>query len=101
MVDTPNTTHSPEMGWRHFLAASSWSRPCSSPRPGGAANSGPITLKRKCAQCSWGRASDGVSLIGCVIFIFSTSVVVLARVLPPAAIRCRPASSAEIGTGLN
>ena len=59
------------MGWRHFLAASSWSCPWSSPREGGAAKSGPMTLNRKCAQRSWDREVDDVSFIGCRYFHFS------------------------------
>jgi len=59
------------MGWRHFLAASSWSWAWSWPGPGGAAKSGPITLNRKCAQRSWDREVDDVSFIGCRDFYFS------------------------------
>src|ERR1022692_5140304 len=58
------------MGWRHFLAASSWSCPWSSPREAGAAKSGPMTLNRKCAQRSWDREVDDVSFIGCRYFHF-------------------------------
>src|SRR5436309_9650426 len=67
------------MGWRHFLAANSWSWTWSWPRAGGAAKSGPITLKRKCAQRSWNREVDDVSFIGCDYFIFSTTSVVRSR----------------------
>ena len=60
----------PPMGWRHFLAARAWSCACSWPRAGGAAKSGPITLKRKCAQRSWDREVDDVFFIGCRDFYF-------------------------------
>src|SRR5208283_39966 len=69
-MESPNTTHSPEMGWRHFLAASSWSCAWSWPGAGGAAKSSPITLKRKCAHRSWDRKVDDVSFTGCRGFYF-------------------------------
>src|SRR5271165_121473 len=45
------------MGCCHFLAAKLLSCSWSSPRSGGAANNGPITLKRKRAHRSWERAT--------------------------------------------
>src|SRR5271166_2990916 len=72
MVESPKTTHSSEMGWHHFLAASSSSWAWSWPGPGGAAKSAPITLNRKWAQRSWDREVDDVCAIGCGGFIFFT-----------------------------
>src|SRR5208283_2650835 len=92
MVESPNKTHSSEMGWRHFLAASSWSWVCNWPREGGAAKSGPMTLNRKWAQRSCGRKIDDVSFTGCHYFIFSTHSVVWPRFYtsPPTGVARHP-----------
>src|ERR1700730_16908410 len=56
------------MGCCHFLAAKLLSCSWSSPRSGGAANNGPITLKRKRAHRSWERGSpEGLDI---ALFIF-------------------------------
>ena len=53
------------------MAARAQSCSCSCPPAGGAAKSGSITLKRKCAQRSWGRDRGEVFFIGCRWFCFS------------------------------
>src|SRR5271157_522019 len=55
MVEKPKRTGSPVMGCRHWRPASAsiWAR--NSPLGGGAANSCPITEKRRCAHRSWTR----------------------------------------------
>src|SRR5438046_1386312 len=53
MVETPNWVGAPVTGWSHDLAARTANAAWSSPRAGGAANNGPTTENRRCAQRSW------------------------------------------------
>src|SRR5437870_11075641 len=53
MVETPNWVGAPVTGWSHDLAARTSKAAWSSPRAGGAANNGPTTENRRCAQRSW------------------------------------------------
>src|SRR6201984_952831 len=57
------------MGGHHLLAAKLLSCSWSSPRSGGAANNGPITLKRKRAHRSWERGSpEGLDIASFIFF---------------------------------
>src|SRR5271165_5647762 len=55
MVEKPKRAGSPVMGCRHWRPASASISARSSPLGGGAANSCPITEKRRCAHRSWTR----------------------------------------------
>jgi hypothetical protein len=52
MVEKPKRTGAPVVGWRQVRAASPSIAAFSSPLSGGAANSWPMTEKRKCAHRS-------------------------------------------------
>ena len=82
MVEKPNCTHSPEMGWRHFLAASFWSCAWSWPGSGGAAKRaddaeakmGPLLVKAN--RFEWFRHR--------VFHVFSVAVLAMSAFYQPA-----------------
>src|SRR5260370_42339736 len=88
----------PADGMMPFLAAKLLSCSWSSPRSGGAASNGPITLKRNRAHRSWERASP--ETLDIAFFIFFARRCGDVRLLALMPVLCPPASSAGVGIAL-
>src|SRR5260370_7663019 len=94
MVAKPNWTGSPVVGCCHVRTASAVIAAFSSPLAGGAANSWPITEKRRCAHRSWTREPRAC-------WIMPMPLDRRAPTVEATAMRRRRASCADEGTPLS
>src|SRR6516165_1703943 len=94
MVAKPKWTGSPVVGCCQVRAASATIAAFSSPLAGGAANSWPITQKRRCAHRSWTRNSRPCWIMPALLRWRAPSVEAIAM-------RRRRASCADVGTPLS
>ena len=74
MVEKPKRTGSPVVGCCQVRAASASIAAFSSPLAGGAANSWPMTEKRRCAHRSWTRRLRACSVMSALLSSGATSV---------------------------